>query len=169
MQRKPAFAAVAVLVASVAARLLASRFSFYLEPWAVIRDAHVWQLVTWIPTGASLTFLLDAVLLAFALSRGVSVRLWLGVTFGAGVLAVLVAFIIPAVLSCTFTGAGAGATGALWAWSRTLKGRARWAAVALACVPALLDVAVDGSYALLPHPFAAALASGWVRLGRPRT
>jgi hypothetical protein len=169
MQRTAMIGAVAVIVASLAGRLLASRFSLYLEPWAVTRELHVWQLVTWVPTGASLTFLADAVLLAFALSRGVSVKVWLGATFGAGVLAVLLAYIVPAVLSCTFGGAGVGATGALWAYSRSLKGRARWAAMALACVPALLDGVVDGSYALMPHAFVLPMASGWVRMTRSRT
>jgi hypothetical protein len=169
MQRRAMLAAVAVIVASVAGRLLASHFSLYLEPWAVTRQLHLWQLVTWVPAGASLTFLVDAALLAFALSRGVSVRLWLGVTFGAGLLAALLAYVVPAVLSCTFAGSGVGATAALWAWSRGLKGRSRWAAMALACVPALLDGVVDGTYALMPHLFAVPLASGWVRMARPRT
>jgi hypothetical protein len=151
-------------VASIAGRLLASSFSVYLEPWAVTRQGHLWQLVTWIPTGASLTFLADAALLFFALSRGVSVKLWLGVTFGAGVLAALMTYIIPAVLSCTFGGAGVGATACLWAFSRGFNGKQRWAWMAVAFLPALLDGVVDGSYAVLPHAFALPLASGWVRV-----
>jgi hypothetical protein len=157
-------AAGAVVVASIAGRLLASSFSLYLEPWAVTRQWHVWQLLTWIPTGASLTFLVHAGLLFFALSRGVSVKLWLGATFCAGALAAGVAFVIPAVLSCTFAGAGVGATACLWAFSRTFAGKQRWAWMAVALVPALLDGVVDGGYALLPHAFALPLASGWARM-----
>lgn len=169
MRRTAVIGAVVVLLASLLGRVLASRFSLYLEPWAVTRDVHLWQLLTWIPTGASLTFVAHAALLFFALWRGVDARFWLGPTFVAGALTAMLAWIVPAVLSCTFAGAGVGATSALWCWSRGLSGRQRWAAAAIALVPAVLDALVDGSYALLPYAFVLPLATGWVRVSGRRT
>jgi hypothetical protein len=169
MRRTAVIGAVVVVVASVLGRVLASRFSLYLEPWAVTRELHLWQLVTWIFTGASLTFIAHAALLFLALFRGVAVRFWLGPTLLSGALTAMLAWVIPAVLSCTFAGAGVGATSALWAWSRTSSGRQRWAIAALALVPALLDGVVDGRYALLPYVFVLPLATGWVRVSGRRT
>ncbi len=168
-RRTALIAAVAVVAVSVLARLLVSTFSLYLEPWAVTKQAHLWQLATWTFAGASLTFIVHAALLGFALSRGVKVSLWLGSMFIVGALVSLLAFLVPAVASCTFTGAGVSATVCLWAASRTLTGRPRWAFIALALVPALLDGLVDGAYVLLPFGFALPTVSGWVRLSRRRT
>ncbi len=164
--RNAAIAAVAVLVASVVARLLAPGFSLYLEPWHVTRQLHAWQLVTWIPAGASLTFLAHAVLLAFAISRGATVPHWLGTTFIAGVLTTLLGSAVPAIYSCTFTGAGVGASASLSAWASSLKGPRRAAATGLALLPAALDAAVDGLYVLVPFGFALIASALWVRRGR---
>jgi hypothetical protein len=164
--RNAGLAAGAVLIVSLAARLLVPGFSLYLEPWELTRQWHLWQLVTWIPAGASLTFLLHAPLLGFAISRGVSPRLWLGVTFIAGVLTTLLGSAVPAIYSCTFTGAGVGASASLSAWASTLKGPRRLAATGLALVPALLDGLVDGLYVLVPFGFAFVVSGLWVRWSR---
>ena len=164
--RSAALAAGAVLIASIAARLLVPQLSLYLEPYEVTRAWHLWQLVTWIPAGASLTFLAHALLVGFAISRGATVTQWLGATFVAGVLTTLLGAAVPALYSCTFTGAGVGATAALAARGGTLKGPRRLAATGLALVPAALDAAVDGLYVLVPFGFALLVAGLWVRWGR---
>lgn len=156
----------AVLLTSLAARLLLPGVSLYLEPWEVVRHLHVWQLVTWIPAGASLTFLVHAALVGFAVSRGVPVRVWLGTTFAAGLASTLLGAAVPAIYSCTFTGAGVGAGASLSAWASTQKGSRRWAATGLSLVPALLDSAVDGTYVLVPFGFAFIAAGLWVRWSR---
>jgi hypothetical protein len=160
--KKPIAAAASVFIFS-----LAGRFSLplYLEPWAVVRQVHLWQLLTWIPSGASLTFIAHAALLGFAIHRGAKIPLWLGATFAAGALTTLLAFMVPAVLSCTFTGAGVGATAALWSLSVGQRDRRRLFALA-ALAPALLDISVDGFYMLVPHAFAIPLASLGVRWSR---
>lgn len=164
--RNAALAAGAVVVASIAARLLAPGLSLYLEPWELTRQLHLWQLVTWIPAGASLTFLAHALLVGFAISRGATVAQWLGATFAAGALTTLLGAAVPAIYSCTFTGAGVGATAALAGWAATLRGPRRLAATGLALVPAALDAAVDGLYVLVPFAFALLVAGLWVRWGR---
>src|SRR5438093_196465 len=100
--RKAALAAGAVVVTSLAARALAPSFSLYLEPYGVLRAAHLWQLVTWIGAGASLTFLVHAAIIGAAIFRGAPARQWLGVTFVAGLCTALLALPVPAVYSCTF-------------------------------------------------------------------
>ncbi|MBK7863872.1 MAG: hypothetical protein IPJ65_35750 [Archangiaceae bacterium] len=164
--RHAAIATAAVLLVSIVARLAAGTFSLYLEPFEVARQWHLWQLFTWVPAGASLTFLLHAPLVGFAVSRGASVKHWLGATFISGLLTTLLAFAVPALFSCTFTGAGVGATAALGAWAATVAGPRRLAATALALLPAVLDALVDGLYVLLPFAFALLLATLWVRRSR---
>ncbi len=165
--RNGAVAALAVLLVSVAARLLVPTLSLYLEPWEVVRQLHLWQLVTWIPAGASLTFIAHAAFVGFAVSRGVPVKVWLGATFAAGVLSTLLGAGVPAIYSCTFTGAGVGAGAALSAWAARETGSRRLAATGLSLAPALLDTAVDGAYVLVPFGFAFIAAGLWVRWGRP--
>ena len=164
--RTAALAAGAVLIASIAARLLVPAFSLYLEPWEVTRKWHLWQLVTWIPAGASLTFVAHSLFVGFALSRGATLKQWAGITFLAGVLTTLLGAAIPAVYSCTFTGAGVGATAAVAAFAATLTGPRRLAATGLALIPAALDAAVDGLYVLVPFGFAFLIAGLWVRWSR---
>lgn len=164
--RTAAIAAGAVLLASVAARLLVPGFSLYLEPWEIVKQWHLWQLFTWIPAGASLTFLAHAAFTGFGLSRGTKLTQWLGVTFIAGGLTTLLAFAVPAVFSCTFTGAGVGASAALLGWAATLESRRRAAATAAALLPAALDAAVDGLYVLVPFGFAFIASALWVRWSR---
>jgi len=166
MRRNAAVAALAVLGGSIAARLLVPSVSLYLEPWEVVRKLHLWQLVTWIPAGASLTFVVHAALVGFAISRGVPVKVWLGTTFAAGVVSTLLAAAVPAIYSCTFTGAGVGAGASLSAWASGEKGSRRVMASAVSLVPVLLDVAVDGMYVLVPFGFAFIAAGLWVRWGR---
>src|SRR3954451_16461174 len=99
--RNAGLAAGAVLLVSLVARLLVPSLSLYLEPYEVVKQGHVWQLFTWVAAGASLTFLAHAVLVGFAISRGVSIKQWLGLTFAAGALSTLLGFVVPAVFSCT--------------------------------------------------------------------
>jgi len=164
--RKAASSAAAVVLASLAARLLVPSFSLYLEPYEVLKQWHLWQLVTWIISGASLTFLAHAALIGFAVSRGAPLKQPLAVTFIAGLCTTLLALPIPAIYSCTFTGAGVAATASLIAWASTLVGPRRLAATLAALVPALLDAAVDGRYALVPFGFAFIAAGLWVRWSR---
>jgi hypothetical protein len=167
--RNAGIAAGAVLITSIAARLLVPAFSLYLEPHEIVHRWHAWQLATWIPAGASLTFIPHALLLGLAIWGGVKPAHWLGLTFAAGVLTTLLAYVVPAVFSCTFTGAGVGACAALACWSATLTGPKRAAATALALVPAGLDAAVDGLYMLVPFGFVFLAAGLWVRWQRRRS
>ena len=166
--RNAGIAAGAVLLASLVARLLVPGVSLYLEPHQVVKQWHVWQLVTWVPAGASLTFVAHALITGFAVSRGARITQWLGVTFIAGALTTLLGEMVPAVFSCTFTGAGVGAAVALGSWAQQLEGPRRAAVMALALVPALLDVLVDGLYVLVPFGFAFFAFIVWVRVARRR-
>lgn len=167
--RKWALAGGSVLVASVLARLTVSRFSLYLEPFEVVEKWHVWQLATWVVAGASLTFIAHAAFVALAIRNDVPVRVWLGATFAAGALTTLLGELVPAIFSCTFTGAGVGATAALIGWAAVLKGPWRVAVTLLALVPMLLDTVVDGLYVLVPFGFAMVVAHVWVRWSRRRS
>ena len=164
--RNGAVAALAVLLVSVVARLLVPGFSLYLEPYDVVRRLYLWQLVTWVPAGASLTFIAHAAFVGFAVWRGAQVRVWLGATFVAGVITTLLGSAVPALYSCTFTGAGVGACAALSAWASTQKGPRRLAATGLSLAPAGLDALVDGNYVLVPFGIALIATGLWVRWSR---
>ena len=167
--RNAAIVTGVVLLASVVARLLVPSVSLYLEPYAVVKQWHLWQLFTWLVCGASLTFLAHAPLIGFALARGVKPLAWLGPTFIAGGLTTLLGEIVPAVFSCTFTGAGVGATSALLGWAALQQGKRRAAATLAALLPAGLDALVDGLYVLVPFGFAFIAAALWVRWSRRRS